>query len=74
MLQKQNLLTLYDDKVKDLVKKLLVLDGDSERYLQSWFFFFFFSIVKKQEHIYFSIQFLMQAHASYVIQVHLGSV
>ncbi|GAY42069.1 hypothetical protein CUMW_064050 [Citrus unshiu] len=30
-LQKQNLLTLYDDKVKDLVKKLLVLDGDSER-------------------------------------------
>ncbi|ESR58417.1 SET domain-containing protein [Citrus sinensis] len=29
-LQKQNLLTLYDDKVKDLVKKLLVLDGDSE--------------------------------------------
>lgn len=72
MLQKQNLLTLYDDKVKDLVKKLLVLDGDSERYLQSWFFFF--SIVKKQEYIYFSIQFLMQAHASYVIQVHLGSV
>lgn len=38
------------------------------------FFFFFFSIVKKQERIYFSIQFLMQAHASYVIQVHLGSV
>lgn len=71
MLQKQNLLTLYDDKVKDLVKKLLVLDGDSERYLQSCFFF---SIVKKQERIYFSIQFLMQAHASYVIQVHLGSV
>lgn len=35
---------------------------------------FFFSIVKKQERIYFSIQFLMQAHASYVIQVHLGSV
>lgn len=41
MLQKQNLLTLYDDKVKDLVKKLLVLDGDSERYLQSCFFFFY---------------------------------
>lgn len=39
MLQKQNLLTLYDDKVKDLVKKLLVLDGDSERYLQSCLFF-----------------------------------
>ncbi|KAJ0052241.1 hypothetical protein Pint_00300 [Pistacia integerrima] len=29
-LQKQKLLSLYDDKVKDLVKKLLILDGDSE--------------------------------------------
>lgn len=30
-LQKKNLLSLYEDKVKGLVKKLLVLDGDSER-------------------------------------------
>ncbi|XAR63124.1 [Fructose-bisphosphate aldolase]-lysine N-methyltransferase [Bertholletia excelsa] len=29
-LQKKNLHSLYDDKVKNLVKKLLVLDGDSE--------------------------------------------
>lgn len=31
VLQKKDLLTVYEDKVKDLVKKLLVLDGDSER-------------------------------------------
>ncbi|KAK6260767.1 hypothetical protein SCA6_015241 [Theobroma cacao] len=30
-LRKKDLLTVYEDKVKDLVKKLLVLDGDSER-------------------------------------------
>ncbi|XP_024018961.1 uncharacterized protein LOC21407386 isoform X2 [Morus notabilis] len=30
-LQKRNLLSLYDDKVKSLVKKLLTLDGGSER-------------------------------------------
>ncbi|XP_020538444.1 uncharacterized protein LOC105643059 isoform X2 [Jatropha curcas] len=29
-LQKKNLLSLYDDKVKGLMKKLLILDGDSE--------------------------------------------
>ncbi|KAK6239929.1 hypothetical protein QUC31_005398 [Theobroma cacao] len=29
-LRKKDLLTVYEDKVKDLVKKLLVLDGDSE--------------------------------------------
>ncbi|KAJ4704948.1 SET domain-containing protein [Melia azedarach] len=29
-LQKQKLLSFYDEKVKDLVKKLLILDGDSE--------------------------------------------
>nr|AKM76811.1 SET domain-containing protein [Hypseocharis bilobata] len=29
-LQKRSLLSLYNDKVKDLVKKLLILDGDSE--------------------------------------------
>lgn len=30
MLQKKQLQSLYDDKVKDLVKKLLILDGDSK--------------------------------------------
>ncbi|XVE73943.1 hypothetical protein DITRI_Ditri11bG0159100 [Diplodiscus trichospermus] len=30
-LRKKDLLSVYEDKVKDLVKKLLVLDGDSER-------------------------------------------
>ena len=30
MLQKKQLQSLYDAKVKDLVKKLLVFDGDSE--------------------------------------------
>jgi len=31
--QKKKLQTLYDDKVKPLVKKLLTLDGDSERFV-----------------------------------------
>ncbi|GMJ01560.1 hypothetical protein like AT1G01920 [Hibiscus trionum] len=30
-LRKKDLISVYEDKVKDLVKKLLVLDGDSER-------------------------------------------
>ena len=42
ILQKKGLLSLYEDKVKHLVKKLLTLDGSSERSVRSgWFLFFF---------------------------------
>ncbi|KAK9274080.1 hypothetical protein L1049_018894 [Liquidambar formosana] len=34
-LQKKKLQSLYDDKVKDLVKKLLILDGDLERFVKA---------------------------------------
>lgn len=33
ILQKKSLLSLYESKVKDIVKKLLTLDGNSEMYV-----------------------------------------
>lgn len=42
MLQKKSLQSLYDDKVRHLVKKLLTLDGDSERSVGTYFHFFCF--------------------------------
>lgn len=33
VLQKKSLLNLYETKVKDIVKKLLTLDSDSEKYV-----------------------------------------
>ena len=33
ILQKKSLLSLYETKVKDIVKKLLTLDGNSEMYV-----------------------------------------
>ena len=40
-LQKKSLQSLYDDKLKVLVEKLLTLDGDSERYDRKGFCFHF---------------------------------
>ena len=40
VLQKKSLLNLYETKVKDIVKKLLTLDGDSEMYVLGKIVFF----------------------------------
>ena len=44
ILQKKSLLSLYESKVKDIVKKLLTLDGNSEMYVLGKIVFLWISL------------------------------
>ena len=50
MFQKKKLHSLYDDKVKNLVNKLLVLNGETERYVE--LLLYFTLVVEMQIQVY----------------------